>query len=565
MADTMRLYTSWFRCAGFRWDARLCSSFMKVSGEGVISYKSVDLRRALAVSSYSNCGAEGQDRTVDTRFFRPVLYQLSYLGDPRRSVAARHARPMARLVHRSARTIEAWLGSSTFACAGSHQPTAIDCRTASPSSSPAGNGVTSSPGWPTPGRPTCSPSSSSSRPSLPTSRDDPQGTDLSAAGFIRVAGDETDALALVFVLRDLSERFSCRIGIRDPDNPIAKLRTVDLVNGRLTDRRALESILVRRPIFKRMRDGEPDRDVPAARARQRLRHHRGRRRRAPGLELPRPRDARFAPELPRSRGGGDADVARAALPRVRAVVQRVSRAKVDGRVRRRSASSRSGLCVLLSVGPDDDEAVAQRFAGRIATLRIFPDAEGRMNLDLAASGGVRPRGEPVHAPRRHVARPPPVVHPGGIARPGRCSSTRPSWQRSAQLGHHVETGSFGAHMAVDARQRRSGDPGPDQRRARLARRRRLARISPRAVPAAPPAARPRHRHRSSGAAREACRRSPPASGIEERAGAARPPRCPGRAGARRNRAAPGFAAGRSARCPRDRRGGRHGGGAGRPR
>ncbi len=32
-------------------------------------------------------------------------------------------------------------------------------------------------------------------------------TDLSAAGFIRVAGDETDALALVFVLRDLSERF----------------------------------------------------------------------------------------------------------------------------------------------------------------------------------------------------------------------------------------------------------------------------------------------------------------------------------------------------------------------
>jgi hypothetical protein len=86
-------------------------------------------------------------------------------------------------------------------------------------------------------------------------RDDPQLTDLSAAGFIRVAGDETDALALVFVLRDLSERFACRIGIRDPDNPIAKLRVVDLANGRLADQRALESILVRRPIFKRMRDG----------------------------------------------------------------------------------------------------------------------------------------------------------------------------------------------------------------------------------------------------------------------------------------------------------------------
>jgi hypothetical protein len=43
--------------------------------------------RSVAVNSYSNNGAEGQDRTVDTRFFRPVLYQLSYLGDPRRSVA----------------------------------------------------------------------------------------------------------------------------------------------------------------------------------------------------------------------------------------------------------------------------------------------------------------------------------------------------------------------------------------------------------------------------------------------------------------------------------------------
>jgi hypothetical protein len=87
-------------------------------------------------------------------------------------------------------------------------------------------------------------------------RDHPEGSDLSAAAFIHVAGDETDALALVFVLRDISEQFSCRVAIRDPDNPIAKLRSVDLVNGRLTDKRALESILVRRPIFKRMSSGE---------------------------------------------------------------------------------------------------------------------------------------------------------------------------------------------------------------------------------------------------------------------------------------------------------------------
>ena len=30
----------------------------------------------------AECGAEGQNRTVDTSLFRAVLYQLSYLGIP---------------------------------------------------------------------------------------------------------------------------------------------------------------------------------------------------------------------------------------------------------------------------------------------------------------------------------------------------------------------------------------------------------------------------------------------------------------------------------------------------
>ena len=75
---------------------------------------------------------------------------------------------------------------------------------------------------------------------------------LSAAGFIRLRGDETDALALLFMLRDLSERFRATISIRDPDNPIAKLRSVDLRAGRLADGSALEAILVARPIYKRL-------------------------------------------------------------------------------------------------------------------------------------------------------------------------------------------------------------------------------------------------------------------------------------------------------------------------
>lgn len=78
---------------------------------------------------------------------------------------------------------------------------------------------------------------------------------LSAAAFMRVAGDETDALALVFMLRDLSERFATDVVIRDPDNPIAKLRRIELTRGRLRDGASLESILVRRPIFKRLREG----------------------------------------------------------------------------------------------------------------------------------------------------------------------------------------------------------------------------------------------------------------------------------------------------------------------
>ena len=46
-----------------------------------------------------------------------------------------------------------------------------------------------------------------------------------------------------------------------------------------------------------------------------------------------------------------------------------------------------GFCVLLSVGPGDTEATADRLAGRVARLRICADPAGRMNLDLHQSGG----------------------------------------------------------------------------------------------------------------------------------------------------------------------------------
>ena len=46
-----------------------------------------------------------------------------------------------------------------------------------------------------------------------------------------------------------------------------------------------------------------------------------------------------------------------------------------------------GLVVLLGVGPDDDEAVADALARRVTELRIFDDAAGRTNLSLTEVGG----------------------------------------------------------------------------------------------------------------------------------------------------------------------------------
>jgi D-tyrosyl-tRNA(Tyr) deacylase len=66
---------------------------------------------------------------------------------------------------------------------------------------------------------------------------------------------------------------------------------------------------------------------------------------------------------------------------VRALVQRVSRASVDADGRR-VAEIGPGLLVLLGVTHSDTEADADRLADKVRALRIFPDAEGRMNEPL---------------------------------------------------------------------------------------------------------------------------------------------------------------------------------------
>jgi len=71
---------------------------------------------------------------------------------------------------------------------------------------------------------------------------------------------------------------------------------------------------------------------------------------------------------------------------MRAVVQRVSRAavRVEGRV---VGEIGPGLLVLLGVAQGDGESQASWMAEKLAALRIFEDAEGKMNLSVADAGG----------------------------------------------------------------------------------------------------------------------------------------------------------------------------------
>lgn len=71
---------------------------------------------------------------------------------------------------------------------------------------------------------------------------------------------------------------------------------------------------------------------------------------------------------------------------MRAVVQRVSRARVD--VEGKSVGEiEDGLLVYLGVASEDDSSDAEYVAGKIAHLRVFDDEQGVMNRSLLDAGG----------------------------------------------------------------------------------------------------------------------------------------------------------------------------------
>jgi D-tyrosyl-tRNA(Tyr) deacylase len=127
---------------------------------------------------------------------------------------------------------------------------------------------------------------------------------------------------------------------------------------------------------------------------------------------------------------------------MRAVVQRVASAAVHVDGREISRIER-GLLVLLGVHEDDDDATADRMAAKLRALRIFEDADGRMNLSAADAGGsiLCVPNFTVYGDARRGNRPSFVA----AARPEQAESLFERVRSS--LG--AQGGVFGAHMHVE--------------------------------------------------------------------------------------------------------------------
>ncbi len=132
---------------------------------------------------------------------------------------------------------------------------------------------------------------------------------------------------------------------------------------------------------------------------------------------------------------------------MRIVLQRVSRAavEVDGRDLSRIGP---GFLVLVGVARSDDAAVVERAAQKIIGLRLFEDAGGKMNLDLAGVGGeiLVVSQFTLLADAARGRRPSfEAAAPGEVAEP----LVDLFAERLRQAGVTVATGRFGAHMKVE--------------------------------------------------------------------------------------------------------------------
>lgn len=128
------------------------------------------------------------------------------------------------------------------------------------------------------------------------------------------------------------------------------------------------------------------------------------------------------------------------------LLQRVTRASVEVNSSVISSIS-TGLLVLVGVQPADRPAQAERLLERLLSYRVFPDAEGRMNLSLRdIQGGL------LLVPQFTLA-----ADTGSGTRPGFSTAAPPAQARElfellvskAQTAHpQVGSGQFGADMKV---------------------------------------------------------------------------------------------------------------------
>ncbi len=132
---------------------------------------------------------------------------------------------------------------------------------------------------------------------------------------------------------------------------------------------------------------------------------------------------------------------------MRAVLQRVRRGKVsvDGRT---VGEIGPGLVILLGVGHGDSEETARALAEKSAYLRIFEDAQGKMNLSVRDIGGqaLVVSQFTLYADTRRGRRP-------SFTDAGLPDLARPLVDRFAQflseMGVPAQTGEFGARMLVE--------------------------------------------------------------------------------------------------------------------
>jgi D-aminoacyl-tRNA deacylase len=133
--------------------------------------------------------------------------------------------------------------------------------------------------------------------------------------------------------------------------------------------------------------------------------------------------------------------------RMRGVIQRASHARVtvEGRV---TGEIGNGLVVLLGVGGDDTREAAVYLAEKTAHLRIFPDADGKMNRSLVDVGGeaLVVSQFTLYGDARGQRRP-------GFTRaapPEIANRLYQDYVRALRaLGVRVETGVFQTHMQVE--------------------------------------------------------------------------------------------------------------------